>query len=272
MVFPRCRAIHTFAMFGLVDVLFVDASGRVLRVVHRAKPWRVERVGAASTVIELQPGLAASLGISAGSVIQLTCSQKLIARPPGHHLRGSAMLEFFLASTLVILPLISGILEFAQLATARHLLAMAASEAARTLAVATMDARAAGDRDREGSAAYESSVRVSLARGLLPLFGGAYADTLDAASGLERWRLAASEVLRPDRLKVSVTEGVVRTRDVEIGRLEIIYCRELFFAPARYVLPTMLRQWDEDPFSRLCFDQGRVPVAVNSPVSLSRYP
>ena len=54
---------------------------------------------------------------------------------------GSAMLEFFLAATLVLLPLISGILEFAQLATARQVLAIATSEAARSFAVASMDER-----------------------------------------------------------------------------------------------------------------------------------
>lgn len=87
--------------------------------------------------------------------------------------RGSAMLEFVLAVTLVVLPLISGILEFAQLATARHILAFATQEAARSEAIAAMDERSnivrldalvASFFDAAGTRSVDDSLRLSFAR------------------------------------------------------------------------------------------------------------
>jgi hypothetical protein len=185
---------------------------------------------------------------------------------------GSAMLEFFLAATLVLLPLISGILEFAQLATARQVLAIATSEAARSFAVASMDERSDHLDVELQLPPGEASVRLSLARGLLPLFGGSFEAGKEATQGLERWRATLAEVGRPDRLLLSISNRIVETSDIEIGRLEVRYCRELFFAPASYLLPQLMKQWDQDPFSKNCYDGGRVPLAASAPVSVSRYP
>lgn len=182
------------------------------------------------------------------------------------------MLEFFLAATLVLLPLISSILEFAQLAAARQILAVATAEAARSFAIATMDDRSPYLDSEFSVPPGEASIRLSLARGLLPLFGGSFDEAANASKGLERWRIAVTETMRPDRLVWSLSERLVDTPNVEIGRLEVRYCRELFFAPASFVLPPLLRQWDADVFSRVCYNQGRIPLFATAPVGVSRHP
>lgn len=41
LIFPRTGSIHTFFMRFAIDVVFLDRSGRVLRVVRSAMPWRI---------------------------------------------------------------------------------------------------------------------------------------------------------------------------------------------------------------------------------------
>jgi len=269
IVFPRCAFVHTFAMAQRVDVVFIGDHGSIVRAAACVAPWRVLREARARMVIEFRPGIASGLGVAPGQVLEV---KKTDHRGRVTRQVGSAMLEFFLGATLVLLPLISGILEFAQLATARQVLAMATSEAARSFAVASMDERSAHLDPGVSLPPGEASIRLSLTRGLLPLFGGSFEAGTDASVGLDRWRATLAEVGRPDRLMVSISEGIVKTADIEVSQLEVRYCRELFFSPARYVLPTLLKQWDQDLFSQNCYDGDRVPLTATAPISVSRYP
>ncbi|MBV9493945.1 MAG: DUF192 domain-containing protein [Acidobacteria bacterium] len=40
LLIPRCASVHTFFMHARIEIRFLDAEERVLRVVERAKPWR----------------------------------------------------------------------------------------------------------------------------------------------------------------------------------------------------------------------------------------
>ncbi|MDQ6747983.1 MAG: DUF192 domain-containing protein [Candidatus Dormibacteraeota bacterium] len=52
-----CNSIHMFFMRFAIDVLFLDRSGRVKRVMLRLKPWRVSPiVFGARTTVELPAG------------------------------------------------------------------------------------------------------------------------------------------------------------------------------------------------------------------------
>lgn len=278
VLFPRCSAVHTFGMLDTLDIVFLDARQRVLRVEHRARPWRMYREARASSVVELRAGFAAGLGIEPGSLIEIDVgggvrgSAPTIVRRRASRRGGSVMIEFTLAAVLVMLPFISVVLELAQLATARHVLAIATADAARSVSIARMDANADWQASLSAIDSDELTVRLSLARGLLPVLGRSFDGAGDLAVGLERWRESAMETSRPDRLQVSVREGLVETADVRVGRLEVRYCRELFFAPARFFLPALLRTWDRDPFSRLCYEADRVPIAASAPMSESRFP
>lgn len=296
--FPRCNAVHTFGMLESIDVVFVDGSGRVLRVISRLRPWRVAREPAARGVFELRAGVAAPLGIepgvllgseaaaepldgtvssAGGETVVLPCRQgestpRRSASRRHHGQRGSSMIEFSLAVVLVVLPVVSGILEFAQLATARQLLGIATSEAARTAAITTMDAESASARVAGAEPPGEISIRLSLARGLLPLLGGEYSTAAGPVEGLERWGSAVLETMRPDRFQLAFEPIVLTSQDLVVGSLEVTYCRELFFPPSSYLLPQLMKLWTDDLFARICLETGRVPLTARAAVSRSRLP
>ncbi len=272
--FPHCRSVHTFGMTEEIDVVFVDAGGRVLRVVARLAPWRLAREPGADTVFEFRAGHAAPLGVVAGVRLR---SEPVKATPDRHRVphrsqRGSAMIEFSLAMVLVVLPMVSAILEFAQLAVTRQLLGYAVSEAARSAAITAMDAASVSTRAADTEGPTQTSLRRSLARGLLPLLGGDFGSATETREGLLRWGGMVIEAMRPDRVSVVFEADVLSSADIVVGRLNVTYCRELFFPPASYLLPNLMRLWTDDLFAQACLLQGRVPIEASAPVSRSRYP
>jgi hypothetical protein len=55
---PRCRSVHTFGMRFPLDVIFLDAEGRPVRVVRDVPPWRVVSCRDAEEVVETRAGEA----------------------------------------------------------------------------------------------------------------------------------------------------------------------------------------------------------------------
>lgn len=313
--FSRCRAVHTFGMTRPLDVVFLDAERRVSRVVSSLQPWRIVGDPRAATVLEFRAGLVRYLGVERG--VRLECCEGTPITSPadddrqagvshsglsrlgrsrrsqsrgGFSQRGASMIEFLLASTLVILPLIAGILEFAQLAVARQVLAQATADAARTLAITVMDS--GGDLDSSGEALI---VRASLARGLLPMLGGRFATSRDdypigmledrpteylhtegplrdSLDGPRAWGASVLETMRPDRLQLEIERDVVRSADTSTDVIRVTYCRELFFTPTRYVLPATLRFVMTEAESQVCLITGRMPLSVAAPATRSLYP
>lgn len=64
-----CNSIHTFGMTYPIDVIFLDRSGKVLRVVDELKPWRIARVWSARSVVELGAGRLRERNIEIGSCL-----------------------------------------------------------------------------------------------------------------------------------------------------------------------------------------------------------
>jgi uncharacterized protein len=71
MWFDGCASIHTFAMRTSIDVVFVDAGGRVVSVVERLRPWRAAAAPGARDAVELAPGTCASAGLRPGALIEM---------------------------------------------------------------------------------------------------------------------------------------------------------------------------------------------------------
>ncbi len=70
MIFPRCRSIHTFFMGQALDVIFLDASGRVLGVHPGVRPWRIVMgPPGAATVIELPPGTLCGISVQLDDMV-----------------------------------------------------------------------------------------------------------------------------------------------------------------------------------------------------------
>ena len=65
-----CDAVHTFALRFPIDVVFVDAAGRILRIDASVPPWRVRACLGAYSVIELAAGQAGRMGLVAGDRLQ----------------------------------------------------------------------------------------------------------------------------------------------------------------------------------------------------------
>ncbi len=69
-IFPGCSAIHTFFMFMPIDVIFLDSSNRIVRIVHSMRPWRSAWGGRnAVCTLELPAGVCAAGKIIKGEFI-----------------------------------------------------------------------------------------------------------------------------------------------------------------------------------------------------------
>jgi hypothetical protein len=56
LLIPRCRSVHTFGMRFALDLVWLDARGRVLGVDPRVPPWRVRTRRDAAGVVEVAAG------------------------------------------------------------------------------------------------------------------------------------------------------------------------------------------------------------------------
>ena len=58
LVIPHCTSVHTFGMRFAIDVVFVDRDWRVVKIVHRLRPWRISGARHAVAALELPAGAA----------------------------------------------------------------------------------------------------------------------------------------------------------------------------------------------------------------------
>lgn len=61
LLIPRCRCIHTFGMLFRLDVVFLDAEGRVIRIARDIGPGRVIFDPRAAGVIETEAGRSGNI-------------------------------------------------------------------------------------------------------------------------------------------------------------------------------------------------------------------
>ena len=66
---PRCRSVHTFGMRFALDLVWLDADRRVVRVDRVVPPWRVRSCRAARSVLELRAS-ASRGGFEYGEAVQ----------------------------------------------------------------------------------------------------------------------------------------------------------------------------------------------------------
>jgi uncharacterized membrane protein (UPF0127 family) len=70
-----CNSVHMFGMRFAIDVVFVDASSRVVAVVDTLRPWRMTLpVPGARSALELPAGAAARSGTVAGDLLTMEAS------------------------------------------------------------------------------------------------------------------------------------------------------------------------------------------------------
>lgn len=66
-----CLAIHTAFMRFPLDIVFVDADTRVVRVLHDVQPWRIAVSPHARAVIEFRAGALDPAGVALGDGLYL---------------------------------------------------------------------------------------------------------------------------------------------------------------------------------------------------------
>lgn len=66
---PRCGWIHTMAMAGPIACVFLDAAGRVIRIVDPVPPWRVAGDRGARITLEGPTGMGTDLRL--GEILRL---------------------------------------------------------------------------------------------------------------------------------------------------------------------------------------------------------
>lgn len=68
-----CNSVHMFFMRYALDIVFLDADQRVLRICHSLKPWRVSPiVWQAKSVLECRAGWACKHAINSGMIVSFT--------------------------------------------------------------------------------------------------------------------------------------------------------------------------------------------------------
>lgn len=56
LLIPGCRSVHTWGMRFALDLVWLDATGAVIRVDRAVGPWRVRSCRGASAVLEVPAG------------------------------------------------------------------------------------------------------------------------------------------------------------------------------------------------------------------------
>ncbi len=59
----RCSRVHTFGLRAPIGVAFLDADGRVLRVVDPLPRWRMAAAAGARSVVECRSGVLQGLAV-----------------------------------------------------------------------------------------------------------------------------------------------------------------------------------------------------------------
>jgi uncharacterized membrane protein (UPF0127 family) len=77
LVIRPCGSIHMFFMSIPLDVLHVDKEGRIVKILHEIKPWRVGPIVFKSKwVVELPAGTARRNGTEEGDVVSVGSRQR----------------------------------------------------------------------------------------------------------------------------------------------------------------------------------------------------
>jgi hypothetical protein len=78
LVIRPCNAIHTFFLAITIDVVHVDSTGRVVRILPRIKPWRLGPiVWKGAWVVELPAGRAKATSLEVSDSIELVGDRML---------------------------------------------------------------------------------------------------------------------------------------------------------------------------------------------------
>jgi uncharacterized protein len=76
LIIAPCSAIHTAFMRFVIDVVFVDRGGRVVKLVHDLRPWRIAASLRAYAVIEMHRGSLRRSEVAVGDQLRVVQETK----------------------------------------------------------------------------------------------------------------------------------------------------------------------------------------------------
>jgi uncharacterized protein len=72
LLLTKCNSIHCCFMRMAIDVLFMDAQGRIVHIIEEMRPWTFSPlVRRAKDVIECYPGTVKRLGIQVADILSI---------------------------------------------------------------------------------------------------------------------------------------------------------------------------------------------------------
>jgi hypothetical protein len=167
------------------------------------------------------------------------------------------MVEFTVVFVAILLPALMAIFEFAQLSVAKQNLRYAVFDMVRVAEAATESPDSA-------------MLRARLGRALLPTL----ADQSDG--GVVALGAAAALAARPDLFDITYrsagTTRVDAATALETWELEVRWCRELFFAPLKYLIPALLRVRSTSWFDQACYARESLPLVAKAHVLRASMP
>ena len=78
MVLSPCNGVHTVGMAFAIDVVFVNAEGYAVQVIHEMRPWRFAVSLKASSVIELAGGRLKTCPVQIGDRLRLVANGQAV--------------------------------------------------------------------------------------------------------------------------------------------------------------------------------------------------
>ena len=79
LILAPCLAVHTAFMRFAIDVIFVDKSGHITRIVRRLVPWRVATSWRAYATIEVPAGSLSRFDLAVGDRLYLSSRGRCFA-------------------------------------------------------------------------------------------------------------------------------------------------------------------------------------------------
>jgi uncharacterized membrane protein (UPF0127 family) len=71
LIIAPCSAIHMFFMRFAIDAVFVERDGRVRKIVHDLRPWRIALSFGAYAVVEMSSGAVARSDVEVGDRLMI---------------------------------------------------------------------------------------------------------------------------------------------------------------------------------------------------------
>ncbi|HKJ65395.1 MAG TPA: DUF192 domain-containing protein [Desulfopila sp.] len=69
LLIQPCNSVHTWFMKYSIDVVFLDRTSRIIKIVNNLKPYRYTGAFRAQGVLELRAGMAVEIGLQSGNLL-----------------------------------------------------------------------------------------------------------------------------------------------------------------------------------------------------------